>query len=127
MSNYGKEDIENLAGVFGALSNPSRLSIFIRLSSCCVPGTQRPLDSTKMPEFVGQLGRELGIAPSTVSHHIKELRRAGLVRAGRCGKSVLCWVQQQTLFNLTRFFGQWIFNEAEIEQCCREDEETAGE
>ncbi len=44
---------------------------------------------------VGELGQDLEIDPSTVSHHLKELRRAGLIRVERRGKHILCWVDRE--------------------------------
>lgn len=55
---------------------------------------------------IGQLGEDLDISPSTLSHHIKELNRTGLVRMGRRGKQVECWVDSQTLEQLSAFFGE---------------------
>jgi len=53
---------------------------------------------------VGELGKDLGIAPSTLSHHIKELRRAGLIRMERRGQKIDCWIDPATLKALKEFF-----------------------
>jgi DNA-binding transcriptional ArsR family regulator len=53
---------------------------------------------------VGELGRGLGIGQPTVSHHLKELARAGLVRTRKCGQSTECWVTETTVDDLARFF-----------------------
>ncbi len=50
-----------------------------------------------MRQCVGELGQDLDIDPSTVSHHLKELRRAGLIRVERRGKNILCWVDRETV------------------------------
>lgn len=50
-----------------------------------------------MRRCVGELGQDLEIDPSTVSHHLKELRRAGLIRVERRGKNILCWVDRETV------------------------------
>ena len=101
--------------MFKALSNPNRLRIFQRLVTCCQPGELRGIDA-RMPgrEFeseasegcacVGELGRDLGIVASTISHHIKELRQAGLIRVERNGKNVECSVDQETVKALKGFF-----------------------
>jgi ArsR family transcriptional regulator len=53
---------------------------------------------------VGELGEGLGIAPSTLSHHLKELHRAGLIEMERQGKCVVCWIEPKTLKILGNFF-----------------------
>jgi len=105
MSSFRNDDSERLAGAFKALSNPHRLSIFMRLASCCLPGGTCNTD-TEMYECVGKLGRDLGIAPSTISHHIKELYQAGLIKMKRRGQTVECWVDPETLDSLAEFFKQ---------------------
>ena len=100
MSKYEKV---NLSEAFKALSNPNRLELFERLMACCAPGTR--CDAEKAVKFcVGELGEGLDIAPSTLSHHIKELNRAGLVQMERRGKNVDCWVEPQVLIALASFF-----------------------
>ena len=103
MSNYRNIDLQRFAEIFRALSNPSRLRIFLNLVSCCVPGTACSTDA-ELRACVGEIGQDIGIAPSTVSHHIKELRSAGLIRAERQGQKVQCWVDPATLQDLTEFF-----------------------
>ena len=88
---------------FKALSNPHRLALFRRLTTCCPPGTVCSTDEIE-PFNVGQLGEGLNIAPSTLSHHLKELNRAGLVKMERNGKRVECWVEPETLQQLSLFF-----------------------
>ncbi len=96
MSNYQKEEVHRLAEVFKALSNPNRLHIFLRLVSCCPPGTKCISDAAGQP-CVGELGQDLEIDPSTVSHHLKELRRSGLIRMERRGKNIICLVDRETI------------------------------
>jgi DNA-binding transcriptional ArsR family regulator len=97
MSNHQKYKVHRFAEVFKALSNPNRLRIFLRLVSCCPPGTKCTSD-TAVRRCVGELGQDLEIDPSTVSHHLKELRRSGLIRMERRGKNMLCWVDRETVF-----------------------------
>ena len=104
MSNNRNSKIEQFAEMFKALSNPHRLKILMRLANCCGPKAACDANSDQMKECVGKLGKDLGIVPSTVSHHIKELHRAGLIRMERCGQNIDCWVDEETLQSLTKFF-----------------------
>ena len=103
MSNNRNIEIGQLAEMFKALGNTHRLAIFLRLATCCPPGT-RWVSEPEARRFVGQLGEELDVAPSTLSHHIKELRRAGLIQMERKGKNIECWVNGEALSRLAHLF-----------------------
>jgi ArsR family transcriptional regulator len=108
MSNYRDKDIEKYAEAFKALSNPNRLKIFLKLITCCTPGTVTKIQDGMEDEgfaCVGELGEGLGIVPSTLSHHIKELRRAGIIRMEREGQKVKCWIDPDMLKSLKSFLG----------------------
>ena len=102
MSNNQNKKAERLTEMFKALSNPHRLKIFMRLTKCC--DLAAGVDSEKMKRCVGQIGKDLNIVPSTVSHHIKELKRAGLVRMQRKGRNINCWIDKKTLETISQFF-----------------------
>ena len=106
MSNYQKEDIERFAGIFKALSNPNRLRIFLTLLSCCGPGIVHTIEAEAGKAYVGELAQDLEIGASTVSHHMKELHRAGLIRMERKGQNVECWLDADVLRDLAGFFGE---------------------
>lgn len=88
--------------MFKALSNRHRLKIFMRLAHCGEDGIACKPGSTC--ECVGDVGNNMGIAPSTLSHHLKELYRAGLIKTRRNGQRIECWVDQSTLEMLAGFF-----------------------
>ena len=96
MSNYREDDLTRFAEAFKALSNPNRLAIFLHLVSCCPPGTLCSFDE-EMRKCVGDLGRGLQIVSSTLSHHIKELRRTGLIHVQKKGKFTECWVDGEAV------------------------------
>jgi ArsR family transcriptional regulator, arsenate/arsenite/antimonite-responsive transcriptional repressor len=97
-------DIEKFALAFKALAHPHRLTIFLRLAKCC---ERRGCDEEACSRLcVGELGRGLGIGQPTVSHHLKELSRAGLISTCKCGQSTECWVAETTLDKFARFFLQ---------------------
>lgn len=102
MSNYQKEDIEKFSEIFKALSNTNRLNIFLRLVSCCVKG--KSCNTENIPTCAGDIGSNMDIAPSTLSHHLKELRNAGLIHMKRRGQNMECWVEENILHDLAGFF-----------------------
>jgi len=96
MSIHQSNDLTAYAEAFKALSNPNRLAIFLHLVSCCPPGTSCSFDE-EMKKCVGDLGKGLNIGQSTLSHHIKELRVAGLIHVEKKGKYTECWVDGDTV------------------------------
>jgi ArsR family transcriptional regulator len=105
MSKYKKDGIEQMAAIFKALSNPQRLRIFLKLSACCAPERCRETSVESARRCVGELGEDLGLAASTLSHHLKELRQAGLMHVQRRGQKIECWISPETLDSLVAFFG----------------------
>jgi len=102
MSNYS---INECSEMFKALSNKHRLILFEKLMNCCQPGTKCNSDDA-IRFCVGELGEGLAIAPSTLSHHLKELNRAGLIKMERSGKNIECWIEPHTLEMLAAFFSK---------------------
>ena len=94
--------IEKTAGMFKALAHPHRLAIFLRLSACCQRHGCSVEDCSRL--CVGELGKGLKIGQPTVSHHLKELARVGLIRTGKAGQNTQCWVDETTLDRLAGFF-----------------------
>ncbi len=72
-------DLETAARCFAELGHPTRLAIYRRLVQAGDDG---------MP--VGALGEELGVIPSTLSHHVKQLLEAGLISQQRDGRILYC-------------------------------------
>jgi ArsR family transcriptional regulator len=103
MSKSSNNDVDRFADMFKALSNPHRLKIFMRLASCGSEGTLC-CSSDKVCECVGELGSTLGIAPSTVSHHLKELCRARLIKMSRNGQRIDCSADPEIIKALADFF-----------------------
>lgn len=74
-------EIEELAEIFKALSDPTRLRL-IKLLSECAPG------KCPGPLCVNALAHRVGVSQSAVSQHLRVLRQAGLVRGERRGYHV---------------------------------------
>jgi len=103
MLNNRTNNLDKYTNVFHALANPHRLQIFNILSGCCEPGTACTTDEM-LSCCVGDLNKQLNIASSTLSHHLKELNRAGLLHMQREGKQVFCSVNQHTLLEIQNLF-----------------------
>lgn len=103
MANYRTIELDRYAGIFKALSSPHRLHIFTMLAGCCEPGTRCSTDEV-MNYCVGDLSSQLSIASSTLSHHLKELHRAGLIEMQRQGKQIFCSINPSTLAEVSALF-----------------------
>ncbi len=68
------DDVVLLADTFRLLSDPSRLAILFATA-----GT---------PLNVGAIAQATGLSPSLVSHHLRLLRAARIVKADRRGRNV---------------------------------------
>lgn len=99
MSNYRSLDVDEMALKFKALSNPVRLKLFLELTQCCELGSM-----CEVQRCIGDLAGVVDVAPSTLSHHMKELNRAGLVQMERAGKNIFCRVDTKVLASLSTYF-----------------------
>lgn len=108
MSNHRTENVEQLAAAFAALSNPQRLRMFIKLAStgCTSESPEGDSDSRRGFCCATEVGEGLDLAASTVSHHLKELRQAGLMHVERRGRRIDCRASRETLDRLASFFAE---------------------
>ncbi len=74
MSITESEQLERYADMFAAIGTESRLRIMRLLLSAHPDGM-----------VVGEIGSELGISPSTLSHHLEKLKNEGLAKVQREG------------------------------------------
>jgi len=82
----------DVSRAFRALANPNRLAIFERIHEdglCC--------RTDHKGNTVCAIAEDFQLALSTVSHHLKELRTAGLITCERSGQQVTCAINQPTL------------------------------
>ncbi|KQY20019.1 ArsR/SmtB family transcription factor [Rhizobium sp. Root482] len=83
---------------FGALSQETRLQIVRML---VVAGTDGMA--------AGSIAEKLGVSPSNISFHLKELDRAGLIAQQRESRSIIYTANYDALGGLVRFL---------MEDCC---------
>ncbi len=103
MSNYETIEPGQLVEIFKALANRHRLKIYNILTTRCAPGNRCASDEV-FSCCVGDLDSQLNIAASTLSHHLKELHRAGLIHMKRDGKQVFCSVNSEAMQQLQNIF-----------------------
>lgn len=89
---------------FRALGHPHRLTIVRallgRAVACC--SGDRVDDCVRDPASctVGDLAKLVDVAPSTLSHHLKELDDAGVIERARQGRHLYCRVHEDRLNEL---------------------------
>ncbi|NKX43111.1 ArsR/SmtB family transcription factor [Roseicyclus persicicus] len=86
------------ATAFAALGSEPRLAILRRLVRAGPQG---------LP--IGDLGAEIGVTGSVLTHHLKQLVSAGLVRQQRDGRRILSSVDHAAVAALSRFL---------VAECC---------
>jgi DNA-binding transcriptional ArsR family regulator len=79
------ERMARISSAFKALSNETRLAVFENIRLC---QKQAILNKTERPS-VCNVASNFNISLSTISHHMKELRNAGLIRCEKRGQSIL--------------------------------------
>lgn len=96
------------AAMFKALGDPTRLHIFEFLRSCCGPvaveesGDVRPVSGPTVGEVCCHVTGAEQIN-SKISHHLKELRLAGLITVERRGKNMICGVNREAVAALVAY------------------------
>ncbi|HEX5323539.1 MAG TPA: metalloregulator ArsR/SmtB family transcription factor [Capsulimonadaceae bacterium] len=112
------ENTQDFAAMFKALGDPTRLHIFDFLRRCCCPvaldnaGDVRPVDGPTVGDVCCHVAGAQKIN-STISHHLKELRVAGLITVERRGKNMICGVNRESIAALAGFL-----RETQQGPCC---------
>lgn len=91
---------DDAAACLEALGNPLRLAIYRMLVRAGPAGLS-----------VGQVQARMGMAASTLSHHVKALTRVGLIRRERQGTTLICTADFALMRGLVDFLAA---------ECCAE-------
>jgi DNA-binding transcriptional ArsR family regulator len=98
--------IQDAVNALGALAHESRLTLFRLLVRCGPSG---------MP--AGEIAKAIGIGPTALSFHLKELDRAGLLRSWREGRFIRYAVHVAGIRSLLTYL---------TEDCCAGQPELCG-
>ena len=85
-------DVANYADMLAAMGSEARLRIVRRLLAAHPDGM-----------VVGEIGAELGVTPSTLSHHLDKLKHEGLVNVQREGTFLRCTANTKAFEDLLGF------------------------
>ncbi len=94
------DDVKRLSKAFKALSNPNRLQMFLNL----LEESQEAGSLTVHNCFLAKLTRKLNVGAPTVSHHVKELVNAELIRTHKDGKQLICSINPDMVHQLKDVF-----------------------
>jgi ArsR family transcriptional regulator, arsenate/arsenite/antimonite-responsive transcriptional repressor len=106
----GMDTVDTRARILKALGDPTRLRIFEFLCTCA--GTMAVGEAGEVRQVTGACVGEVCCSAtdicssSTVSHHLKELRNAGLISMSRQGKNTVCAVVPEAVTLLASYFGK---------------------
>lgn len=89
----------DLAKVFKALSDPTRLAIYEIIRA----GGGGTYSDEEVENSISEIAAHFDVSLSTVSHHIKELRNADLIRCEKRGQTVYCSPNPEVLEEVERF------------------------
>lgn len=95
----------NLGQIFSALAGETRIQLLLALQTKALGCSD--LANCDLSEHccdVSELAEAAGLAMSTISYHLKELRRAGLIQTHRRGKHIYCSINVETAAQLAQFF-----------------------
>jgi len=95
----GTRTTADLARVFKALSDPTRLAIYEIIRA----GGGGAYSEEQVQNSISEIAAHLDVSLSTVSHHIKELRNADLIRCEKRGQTVYCSPNTEILEDVERF------------------------
>ncbi len=94
-------NVNELAAIFKALSDPNRLAILQMLRDEC--GGECRFEAGDGGKTVSEIAGCCQVGLSTVSHHLKELRQAGLIDCEKRGQWVHCSPNPRALAAVEEF------------------------
>ncbi len=107
-------DLALAASTFAALGSEQRLAVLRVLVRAGPEGLR-----------IGALGERAGVSGSTLTHHMKILSQAGLVRQQRQGRSIIC---AAVAYDELHALADFLLREccADRDQCAHEEDQDNG-
>ncbi len=99
-----QETRKELCHVFKALSDPHRVEILEKLyTEKCQCIDNYPSEKQQRQQCVKSLSLLLGISFPTISHHLKALRDAGLIKTIKQGRHIICHINYEKIKQINLF------------------------
>jgi DNA-binding transcriptional ArsR family regulator len=98
------EEQNEIAAIAKVLGHPARIAILeflIKLKSC----------------VCGDLVKDIGLAQPTISQHLKELKKVGIIKGKIDGTSVCYCIDEENWENIKNTLGQFL-NKKSTGSCC---------
>ena len=90
-------ELKAMTRIMKALASEKRLELYLAIRAA------NRLELPTEPCFVYEIAGSLGITAPTLSHHLRELERAGLIVTQRHGKQVAATVSSSTVELVKQF------------------------
>lgn len=104
-------DYKQEAQIFGVLASDTRIKLLHLLrTKALICGDSETCDLSDRCCNVGELAKELGVAMSTTSFHLKGLRQAGLIQTQRRGQQVYCTLNKAQFEKFAQFFKSYVLD-----------------
>jgi DNA-binding transcriptional ArsR family regulator len=81
---------DDIARTFSVLANPFRVEV-LKLLLSALPETRT----------AGQIAKAVGLAPSTLAHHLREMEAGGVISRAAQGRSTVVTLRLDSLTELT--------------------------
>ncbi|WP_206684023.1 ArsR/SmtB family transcription factor [Pontibacter beigongshangensis] len=85
-----RHDINKMTRIMKALANENRLELYLQIWQ------QKKVAVPESDCFVSDIAAKMNIGAPTISHHIKELESAGLIRVQKVGKQLTASINDET-------------------------------
>jgi DNA-binding transcriptional ArsR family regulator len=104
-SEFFTEEQNEIAAIAKVLGHPARIAILdfiIKLETC----------------VCGDLVKDIGLAQPTISQHLKELKRVGIIKGRVEGTSVCYCIDEDNWEKISAILGEFLNKRSAKKNCC---------